>query len=123
MAREHWFELRGYPEFDLYSFHIDSVLCYAAHHAGFREEVLRDPMRCYHIEHGLGSGWTPEGQAKLFERLRASGVLWIDYPEVVLWIDQMRRFNSPIIFNLENWGLSGYDLPERTLRCVEGAHG
>ena len=89
---------------------------------GFREEVLRDPMRCYHIEHGLGSGWTPEGQAKLFERLRASGVPWIDYPEVVLWIDQMRRFNSPIIFNLDNWGLSGYDLPERVVWRVESTH-
>ena len=123
MAREHWFELRGYPEFDLYSFNIDSVLCYTAHHAGFREEMLRDPMRCYHIEHGLGSGWTPEGQAKLFDRLRASGVSWVDYPEVVLWIDQMRRFNSPMIFNLENWGLSGFELPERVVGCLESMQG
>ena len=54
---------------------------------------------------GLGSGWTPEGEAKLFERIRARGLSWVDYPEVVLWIDQMRRFNSPMIFNLEHWGL------------------
>jgi hypothetical protein len=112
MAREHWFNLRGYPEFDLFSFHIDSVLCYAAHHAGFREVMLTHPMRCYHIEHGLGSGWTPEGQAKLFERIRARGLSWVDYPEVVLWIDQMRRFNSPMIFNLEHWGLADFELPE-----------
>jgi hypothetical protein len=112
MAREHWFDLRGYPEFDLFSFNIDSVLCYTAHHAGFREEMLQDPMRCYHIEHGLGSGWTPEGQAKLFERIRARGLSWVDYPEVVLWIDQMRRFNSPMIFNLEHWGLADFELPE-----------
>ena len=112
MAREHWFDLRGYPEFDLFSFNIDSVLCYAAHHAGFREEMLTHPMRCYHIEHGLGSGWTPEGQAKLFERIRARGLSWVDYPEVVLWIDQMRRFNSPMIFNLEHWGLADFELPE-----------
>ena len=120
MAREHWFELRGYPEFDLYSFNIDSVLCYSAHHAGFREELLRDPMRCYHIEHGLGSGWTPEGQAKLFERLRAKGVSWVDYPEVVQWIVQMRRLNSSMIFNLENWGLSDFELPEKVVGRVEG---
>jgi hypothetical protein len=112
MASEHWFDLRGYPEFDLFSFNIDSVLCYAAHHAGFREEMLHHPMRCYHIEPGLGSGWTPEGQAKLFERIRARGLSWVDYPEVVLWIDQMRRFNSPMIFNLERWGLADFELPE-----------
>jgi len=63
MAREHWFDLRGYPEFDLFSMNLDSVLCYAAHHAGFFEYCLEDPMRIYHIEHQTGSGWTPEGQA------------------------------------------------------------
>src|SRR5207245_3627775 len=74
MAREHWMDLRGYPEFDTYSFNIDSVLCYAAHHAGVLEEVLEDPLRVYHIEHGTGSGWTPEGQTRLFDRLRAKGI-------------------------------------------------
>jgi hypothetical protein len=42
-------------------------------------------MRCWvircavTIEHRLGSGWIPEGQVKLFERLRAKGVSWVDY--------------------------------------------
>ena len=71
MAREHWFDLRGYPEFDLFSMNLDSVLCVAAHHGGAREQMLAEPMRIYHIEHGTGSGWTPEGQAKLFERIAA----------------------------------------------------
>jgi hypothetical protein len=121
MAREHWFDLRGYPEFDLFSFNLDSILCYTAHHAGFREEILRDPMRCYHIEHGLGSGWTPEGQARLFERIRARGLSWVEYPEIVVWIDQMRRFNSPMIFNLENWGLADLELPEAVVESLDNA--
>src|SRR5579863_7480707 len=106
MAREHWFDLRGYPEFDLFSMNIDSVLCYAAHHAGFREEILQDPMRIYHIEHQTGSGWTPEGQAHLFARLAAKGLSFIDYQEVIGWAAQMRRLNAPMIFNRENWGLA-----------------
>ncbi len=72
LSREHWLDLRGYPEFDLYSMNLDSVFCYAAHHGGAAEEML-DPMRIYHIEHGAGSGWTPEGQAKLFQRMAAVG--------------------------------------------------
>jgi hypothetical protein len=115
MAREHWFDLRGYPEFDLYSFNIDSVLCYAAHHGGAPETMLKEPMRIYHIEHGLGSGWTPEGQAKLFERLRAKGMGWVDYQELVGWAAQMRRLRSPMIFNRENWGLADFELPEMRL--------
>lgn len=115
MAREHWFELRGYPEFDLFSMNIDSVLCYTAHHAGFREQVLDDPLRIYHIEHGTGSGWTPEGQAQLFTRLAAKGIAFVDYQQVVSWAIEMRQLNCPMIFNLDNWGLATEVLPERVL--------
>jgi hypothetical protein len=121
MAREHWFELRGYPEFDMFSFNIDSLLCYTAHHGGAREEVLEEPMRIYHIEHGLGSGWTPEGQKQLFDRLNANGISWLEYHDVVAWAGQMRRFQSPIIFNRSNWGLSQFDLPEITLQHKSGS--
>ena len=58
MAREHWFELHGYPEFTMYSMNIDGLLGDIAHHAGVREEVL--PMPIYHLEHarriGLDAG-------------------------------------------------------------------
>jgi hypothetical protein len=122
MARDHWFDMRGYPEFDMYSFNIDSILCYAAHYGGAREETLTEPMRIYHIEHGLGSGWTPEGQAKLFERLRANGVAWFDYQELVACAVQMRKLNSPMIFNRENWGLSEFELREMSLRGPAKVH-
>jgi hypothetical protein len=115
MAREHWIDLRAYPEFDLFSMNLDSVLCYAAHHAGVREEIFQEPMRIYHIEHGTGSGWTPEGQARLFERIAAKGLSFVDYPQVVRWINDMRRFNAPIIFNLENWGLADLELTEQVV--------
>jgi hypothetical protein len=115
MAREHWFDLRGYPEFDLFSMNLDSVLCVAAHHGGAREEMLADPMRIYHIEHGSGSGWTPEGQAKLFERIAARGLSFVDNEEVLGWAAQMSRLRSPMIFNHENWGLVEFDLKETVL--------
>ncbi len=115
MAREHWLDLRGYPEFDMYSFHIDSLLCYAAHHAGASEVLLKEPMRIYHIEHGQGSGWTPEGQDQLFRRLQTKRIPFLTYEELVRWIVQMRRLNCPVIFNRENWGLGEFELPETEL--------
>lgn len=45
IAGEHWFDLRGYPELDIFSMNIDSVFCFAAHYGGAREEVLPEPMR------------------------------------------------------------------------------
>lgn len=110
MAREHWFDLRGYPELDAFSMNIDSVLCWMAHHGGAREEVL--PFRIFHIEHATGSGWTPEGERKLYERILAKGLPWIEYRHVIGWARTMSRFDSPLIFNRGNWGFESDDLSE-----------
>ena len=89
LAREHWFDLRGYAEMDLYSMNLDSLFCFAAHYGGAREEMLPDPMRIYHIEHG--SGWTPEGYARLFEQLTAKGISFIAMKRFSRW---RRRCNA-----------------------------
>lgn len=115
LARERWFDLRGYPEFDLFSMNLDSVFCFAAHHGGAPEKVLADPMRVYHIEHATGSGFTPEGQAQLFERIAAKGLSWLDYEQVMDWAAEMRRLERPMIFNGEDWGFAGVELAERSV--------
>ena len=121
LAREHWFDLRGYPEFDLFSMNIDSVFCYSAHHGGAPEEFLPDPMRVYHIEHATGSGFTPEGQVRLFERIAAKGIPWVDYRQVLDWAVEMRRLEAPLIFNRDNWGFEGIELVERGVPARAGA--
>jgi hypothetical protein len=105
MAREDWFELLGYPEFEMFSLHIDGAFCYMAHHAGVVEEVLEEPMRIYHIEHGAGSGWTPEGAVKLMERIAAKGIPCLECQEVLAWATEMRRLNRPLVLNHEDWGM------------------
>jgi FkbM family methyltransferase len=112
LSREKWFDMRGYPEFDIFSMNIDSVFCFTAHYGGAREEVLPEPMRIYHIEHGSGSGWTPEGQKALFDRIAAKKIPVLDNEDVLQWGAQMRRLDSPMIFNRENWGLADLDLEE-----------
>ncbi|MGA9624729.1 MAG: hypothetical protein WBQ65_09685 [Bryobacteraceae bacterium] len=112
LHRSHWMELRGYPEFDSYSMNIDAVLCYMAHYGGAVEEVLPEPMCIYHVEHAAGSGWTPEGQKLLFDRLAAKGVPWLDWDQVLEWASEMERFQTTMVFNREGWGLGADDLPE-----------
>jgi hypothetical protein len=116
LAREQWFDLRGYAEMDLFSMNLDSLFCFAAHHGGACEEMLSDPMRIYHIEHGSGSGWTPEGQAKLFERIAAKGLSFLSNEEVLAMAAQMRQLGAPMIFNHEDWGLSAFTLKETVVR-------
>ncbi len=121
LAREHWFDLRGYAEMDLFSMNLDSLFCFAAHYGGAREEVLSDPMRIYHIEHGSGSGWTPEGQAKLFERIAAKGLSFVDNAEVLAMAAHMRRLGAPMIFNHEDWGMAAFELKETRAVGREGS--
>ncbi|MCU1233085.1 MAG: hypothetical protein JWP63_1052 [Candidatus Solibacter sp.] len=116
LSRERWFDLRAYPEIDVFSMNLDSMFCFAAHYGGAREMVLADPMRIYHIEHGTGSGWTPEGQVKLFERIAAKGIPCVENDEVLAWAKQMRRLKSPLIFNHEDWGMRDLKLRQIALR-------
>ena len=44
LSRDDWFSLRAYPEFPIWPMHVDALFCYAAFHAGVREEILR--YRC-----------------------------------------------------------------------------
>jgi hypothetical protein len=111
MHREHWQYLRGYPEWAAYSMNIDGFTCFAAHAAGLREVVLREPMRIYHIEHGLGSGWSPEGEKKLYDRITSRGITWIS-KEQVLELARRMYAEGPIISNDEDWGLARERLPE-----------
>jgi hypothetical protein len=116
VSREDWLALRAYPEFPIWPMHIDALFCYAAHHAGIGEVVLKEPMRIYHTEHLTAAGWTPEGEEERVARIEAKGVMEIPFTTVTEWIDRMRRFNAPMIFTLGNWGLADMKLPETTVQ-------
>jgi hypothetical protein len=117
MGCEAWRWLHGYPELAMFSFHLDSVLCHAAHHAGFRERALLPSMPVYHIEHAAGSGFTPEGQKQLTARLDAARIPQLDHAQLDAWAIQMRRTRRPIVFNGEDWGLAGEPLAEQLMEA------
>ncbi|HYL76469.1 MAG TPA: hypothetical protein VEU96_19810 [Bryobacteraceae bacterium] len=110
LSRDDWFSLRGYPEFPIWPSHLDSLLCYAAHHAGIQEVVLREPMRMFHIQHQ--TTWSPDDEKDRHAKAAAKGIAIIANDDVVKWIDRMRRFNAPAIFAQSNWGLADIELPE-----------
>jgi hypothetical protein len=97
MAREHWEELRGYPELRVTAWHLDSMLLYCAHYAGLRETYLPHPL--YHVEHArFDDPTTPQ----------------VSYEELGRWALRMHRSGEPIVSNGEDWGLGGHDLREST---------
>ncbi len=118
MSREDWFALRGYPEWEMFSWHIDSVLLFQADRNGIREVDLSQDQQVFHIEHCIGSGYTPEGQQALFARLESNGIpylAWEDFVRVVTDMDRQRKTGKSVSYNTENWGISGLTLPEVTV--------
>lgn len=115
LSREGWFEVRGYPEFEAFSFNIDSMGIVAAHYAGYEEVSLLPPCVCFHIEHGIGSGWTPEGEKLLFNRLEKTGTLNPEWPVLMPLVEEMQNQGTHLEFNHANWGLAEFELPERIL--------
>jgi len=113
-ARNRWFDLHGYAEFDSYSFHIDSLFCHAAICSGLKEEVFPEPARIYHIEHGSGSGFTPEHQEKLWQRIETLKIPRLDDKEFWDMVLNMRAGRRGYLFNGEEWGLANEFLPEWT---------
>jgi hypothetical protein len=112
MAREHWFELRGYPEFHTFSMNIDGLFSSIAYYAGITERALDSPYHIYHIEHEVGSGWSPEGEAVLRRRIAERGITWIDSKDVFVWSAYMHWLRRPMIFNRSDWGFGALELGE-----------
>jgi hypothetical protein len=122
LARDHWMDLRGYPELDVFSMNVDALFCWTAHHGGAPEEFLDSPMRIYHIEHATGSGWTPEGEQRLYTRITEQGIPWLSYDDVVEWARTMNQFNAPMIFNHDDWGFGAEVLREtRPVKAGSGS--
>ncbi len=102
MHRNDWYALRGYPEFDMYSAHMDSVMLLMAYNAGIRQEILPDEMQTYHIEHS--SSMIAEKAGKLFKDLKSAGVPQIKVPQIEDWAREMNRAGRPLLFNGPDWG-------------------
>jgi predicted O-methyltransferase YrrM len=97
-----WRALRAYPEWPIWSIHIDGVFLHMLYTYGLQERVLRNPERAYHIEHE--NTWAryddpePFSQPKMLHR-----------PHYLPIITKMLDDESPWIVNDQNWGLADCD--------------
>jgi hypothetical protein len=116
LSRADWDALRGYPEWPMYSWHLDSMLIYQARYSGIRETYMGKSAPVFHIEHSPGSGFTPESSDKLFERLQARGIPYLDWHrDVEPMIDKMRESGGQgkaVTYNDEAWGYANITLPQ-----------
>jgi hypothetical protein len=113
LSRDDWARLRGYPEWEIYSWHLDSVFMYAASVHDVSEVAMGANYRIYHLDHSSGSGWSPEGAALLFERLDVKGIPYLSDGDLERWRLQVAAEPQSAIINDLAWGLGDQQLPER----------
>lgn len=128
MSSQAWNEVRGYPEFEIFAMHIDSLLCYMAHHSGFKEKVLKSNKRIYHIDHGQRTDGSARYSLKrekdiLFDdkdlfvnEIQSKNILRLTSSQMYHWARWMRINRAPILFNTKDWGLSNFELIETKLQ-------
>lgn len=114
LSREDWARLRGYAEFEIFSWHLDSLFIYSAFHGGAKEVVLPCPV--YHIEHS--GGWKPDEADHLWRRLDAKRITYLTNEDLLSLRLQIIASAGQHVFNTEDWGMGDATLPEWT---TEGA--
>ena len=115
LSKQDWDNLKAYPEWDIFSWHIDSIVIYQAYHNGIKMVNLDSSYRIYHIEHGQGSGWTPEGANLLFSRLDKNGIEYLDDDDLEdLFFQQIvnKKKGQKTVYN-QSWGAPDVIFPEK----------
>jgi hypothetical protein len=115
LAGTDWSELRGYPEWIVHSLHLDTLFLHQAHAAGMDFVDLVPPAIAFHMEHNIGSGWSPEGQTAHLENVARRGMETISSRRLRAEkraLLRARVSGKPAIYNGEGWGLADLDLPE-----------
>lgn len=113
MSREDWFRVRGYAEWHIFSWHLDTLLIFQALGCGIRARRLAAGGRVFHIDHS--GGFAPDSAAALFARLESKGIPFItdqDLQRLYADIAQKKRAGGEVQFNEPGWGLAALALPE-----------
>jgi len=88
--------------------HLDSMIIYQAHYSDIKEIYLASTGRSTISSTPPGSGFTPESSDKLFQRLEALGIPYLDWiKDVEPMIKEMNRTRttgSKVTYNGEDWG-------------------
>ena len=80
--RDDFFRVGGHSEEAVFSLNLDTDFLYRLRKAALREQLVSTPKEIYHLEHGSGSGATPEGLDLLMARLKEKGIPVITLEEV-----------------------------------------
>jgi hypothetical protein len=109
MHKDSWLLNRGYPEWQIFGWHLDSVLLNQAIANGSVQYYLGPDSPIFHIEHSPGSGYTPEHSGILFNRLKDNQVEYINdqaLEEILVDQENCVKKGGKVVYNDDDWGFS-----------------
>jgi hypothetical protein len=116
MDKKSWIYLRGYPEWAIFSMHLDSVLLHQAINNGLRQVNLGLSCPIYHVEHD--SGWVPELNDALYAKLDMKSIPYINSCHFEKIIEDQRKnalLKKITSYNRDDWGMANENLSTITI--------
>ncbi len=117
LSAEDWARTRAYPEWPIFSWHLDSVFLHYASALGIQEiDIDGQTAPVWHLEHAKGSGYVPGYESALFSRLEATGVPYLTseaFAGCATKYYHAARSRELGPLNDESWGLAECMLAER----------
>jgi hypothetical protein len=113
LARQDWLDLQGNAEWEMFSFHLDSIFLYLADARGLKEQVIKSPARLYHIEHT--AGFTPGRGEQMYVRIRKLGIPILTSQDLAVHREEIYKTKRLNPENAPGWGLKEVDLAERII--------
>jgi len=94
--------------------HLDTIFIHQMDANGLRFVDIEPPAVAYHMEHSVGSGWTPEGHQKHFAAVAQRDMPHITPAELrrIKRSLHAARGQDTVLYNGPDWGLAEAALTE-----------
>ncbi len=108
MHKDIWNNIKGYPELDFYSIHIDTMALLAADACGYKQVILPKDMCLYHAEHK--NGWETLTPLERLHFIHERPGVGLDI--VIEAGKQMMREKTTYSINRPDWGFANEKFDE-----------
>ncbi|WCL53055.1 hypothetical protein [Gimibacter soli] len=115
LHRDDWALLRGYPELDSFSMHLDTMFAMQCHAFGLVEHTFASKMPHYHIDHTLGV----QVKAASYFTQEKQELKHVSLGNIVAMTETMLTSGKPLCLNNEDWGLINHDIPDTCVTLGE----
>lgn len=108
LDKKSWHQLCGYWELPIFSWHLDSLFLWKAHHSGIKFKNLDKNIFVYHLSHE--SGGSLQDLDKMYSSLKKNKIPYISDEDFMNYITEFKNKEKNYFKLNEDFGLRDYKL-------------